>query len=73
MNDVWTYHTINMQWTEIKTFGTVPSQRSNSSFHYDVKNNKIVMFGGGGANKTRFNSIHVLDWATKIWSEVMLK
>ena len=73
MNDVWIYHTANMQWTEIKTFGAVPSQRSNSSFHYDSKNNRIIMFGGGGSNKTRFNTIHLLDWNTKIWTEIAPK
>jgi len=73
MNDLWVYHTVHMQWTEIKSFGAVPSQRSNSSFHYDSINNRIVMFGGGGSNKTRFNTIHVLDWNTKIWTEVPTK
>lgn len=73
MNDLWTYHTVSMQWLEIKTFGAVPSHRSNSSFHYDHINNRIIMFGGGGSNKTRFNSIHFLDWNTKIWTEVAIK
>ncbi len=27
------------------------------------------MFGGGGVNKTRFNSVYFLDWDTKIWTE----
>jgi hypothetical protein len=31
------------------------------------------MFGGGGANKTRFNTIHMLDWNTKIWTETTVK
>jgi hypothetical protein len=29
------------------------------------------MFGGGGLNKARFNTIYILDWNTKIWSEVL--
>jgi hypothetical protein len=32
---------------------------------YDRQNNRIIVFGGGGANKKRFNSINVLDWGTK--------
>jgi hypothetical protein len=28
------------------------------------------MFGGGGINKARFNTIYILDWSSKIWSEV---
>lgn len=70
MNDLWVYHTSSLLWTEIKTSGCIPSQRSNSSFHYDSKNNRIVMFGGGGPNKTRFSAIYFLDWETKVWSEV---
>jgi hypothetical protein len=31
------------------------------------------MFGGGGANKTRFNTIHMLDWSTKFWTEISIK
>lgn len=73
MNDIWVYHTSIMNWTEIKTFGDVPSHRSNSSLHYDSNNNRIIMFGGGGSNKTRFNSIHFLDWNTKIWTQLKLK
>jgi hypothetical protein len=35
--------------------------------NYDKANNQILIFGGGGANKQRFNSISVLDWNTKQW------
>jgi hypothetical protein len=40
---------------------------------YDEKNNNIVIFGGGAPNKKRFNSIHLLDWNTKQWSEILPK
>jgi hypothetical protein len=32
---------------------------------YDSFNNRIVIFGGGGPNKKRYNSINVLNWETK--------
>ena len=31
------------------------------------------MFGGGGANKARYNSINILDWNTKVWTEIAPK
>lgn len=35
---------------------------------YDVNTNQIVVFGGGGPMKARFNTVWVLDWSVKIWS-----
>lgn len=40
---------------------------------YDSKNNKLIVFGGGGSNKRKFNSIHTLDWKTKEWLEIIPK
>ena len=68
MNDVWTYNTLTMEWTEVKTTGDTPANRSNCSMNYDRQNNRIVIFGGGGPNKKRFNSISLLNWATKEWT-----
>jgi hypothetical protein len=65
MNDVWSFNTITMEWREIITSGDVPSHRSNCSMSYDEVNRRIVVFGGGGANKRRFNSLNMLDWTTK--------
>lgn len=33
--------------------------------HYDKDNDRLILFGGGGANKQRFNSISLLNWKTK--------
>ena len=73
MNDLWTFNTRSMVWTEVKTTGAVPSHRSNCSLNYDARNNRVVMFGGGGSNKARYNSINVLDWETKVWTEIIPK
>ena len=35
MNDVWSFNTTTMEWTEIKTTGDIPSQRSNCTMSYD--------------------------------------
>ncbi len=73
MNDIWSFNTITMEWTEIETTGDIPSNRSNCSMHYDKENDQLVVFGGGGANKQRFNSINLLSWKTKEWIEVAPK
>ena len=70
MNDLWAFNTITMEWREVHTTGDVPSPRSNCSMHYDQVNQRVVVFGGGGANKRRFNTVNLLDWRTKVWSEV---
>lgn len=31
--------------------------------------NQLLVFGGGGPNKRRFNKISLLDWKTKEWTE----
>lgn len=73
MNDVWSFNTTTMEWTEIKTTGDVPSQRSNCSMSYDSENDRIIVFGGGGQNKKRFNTINILNWITKEWIEIQPK
>lgn len=73
MNDVWAFNTITMEWVEIETTGDVPSNRSNCTMSYDPDNHRIVLFGGGSANKKRFNSINILNWNTKEWIEIAPK
>lgn len=55
MNDLWTYDYHTQKWQEVITQGPKPSQRSNCSMNYDPVSNSIVIFGGGGPNKQRFN------------------
>ena len=73
MNDVWSFNTTTMEWMEIKTTGDVPSPRSNCTMSYDSQNDRIVVFGGGGPNKKRFNTVNVLNWGTKEWIEICPK
>lgn len=35
--------------------GKIPTPRSNCTLNFDHGNGKLVLFGGGGENKTRFN------------------
>lgn len=70
MNDLWTFNTETMTWTDIKTGGQVPSNRSNCTAHFDSVNDELIIFGGGGANKKRFNTLNILNWKAKIWREI---
>ena len=73
MNDLWSFNTITMEWNEVPTTGDVPSHRSNCTMHYDKNNDQLVLFGGGGPNKQRFNTISILNWKTKEWIEISPK
>lgn len=73
MNDLWTYHAASQTWREVPTAGDRPAPRSNCSMNYDPRSNQLVLFGGGGPNKTRFNCVSVLDWASKNWVEIAPK
>jgi hypothetical protein len=68
MNDMWAFNYSTLKWTEVKTTGDTPENRSNCTLNYDIKTGRIIVFGGGGPNKRRFNTIHILDWNTKIWT-----
>jgi hypothetical protein len=62
MSDLWSYDTVSMSWEECKTTGDGPSARSNCTLHYHPPTGKLILFGGGGPNKFRYNDVHVLDW-----------
>jgi hypothetical protein len=40
MNDIWSFNATTMEWTEIKTTGDIPINRSNCSMNYDSQNNR---------------------------------
>jgi hypothetical protein len=61
LNDLWCYDLNKLQWDEITTFGDIPEKRSNATLNYDSVNNQLLLFGGGGANKQRFNTISILN------------
>lgn len=69
MNDIWSFNTITMEWNEIQTTGDIPSHRSNCTMHYDSDNDRLIVFGGGGANKLRYDTINLLNWKNKEWTE----
>lgn len=37
---------------------------------YDSENDQVIVFGGGGPNKKRFNTVNILNWMTKEWIEI---
>jgi hypothetical protein len=67
MNDIWVYGLSDMKWRELKTFGDVPQHRSNATLSYDPLNDQLLLFGGGGPNKQRFNSVSTLDLNSLNW------
>ena len=39
--------------------------------HYLPQTHSVILFGGGGPNKKRFNTVYSLDVATKTWRELI--
>jgi hypothetical protein len=37
--------------------------------NYNETDSSIIIFGGGGEDKKRFNTVNKLDWKTKEWTE----
>eukprot|EP01116_Phalansterium_solitarium_P017311 TRINITY_DN422_c0_g1_i1.p1 TRINITY_DN422_c0_g1~~TRINITY_DN422_c0_g1_i1.p1 ORF type:complete len:554 (+),score=142.11 TRINITY_DN422_c0_g1_i1:233-1894(+) len=56
-----------MEWKELATKGEVPNVRYAHSFTA-VDNHRIFMFGGA-AGKHYYNSLHILDTDTLVWSK----
>ena len=71
MNDLWSFNPTTMAWTRIEATGDVPSERSNSTLHYDSQRQRLILFGGGAPEQRRFRSIYSLDWKTKNWTEIV--
>ena len=59
-----------MKWQELPTHGDIPQKRSNSSLNYDPVNKQLLLFGGGGSNKRRENTVSCLDLETLSWIEI---
>jgi hypothetical protein len=67
MNDLWRYSLSDKLWQQINTYGDIPPCRSNSTLCYDSVNKQLLLFGGGGPNKQRFNTVSTLDLKTLHW------
>ncbi|KAL4486377.1 hypothetical protein ABPG72_007163 [Tetrahymena utriculariae] len=61
MNDQWIFDLNSFQWIALPNYGTIPEKRSNHSGCYLEQKNKILIFGGGGKEKKRFNDVHLYD------------
>jgi len=70
MNDLWSLNVLTFKWTLVNQLGIVPESRSNATMNYDKVNGRILLFGGGGNGKKRFNTVHSLNWSTKEWTEL---
>ena len=70
MNDLWVYSLNEMTWKELTTYGDIPAKRSNATLCYDPENEQLLLFGGGGPQKQRFNTVSILDLTSMNWVEI---
>lgn len=67
LKDLWKFDLINNRWDELVTVGEIPSERSNYTIHFNADREEVILFGGGAENKTRYNTIYILNMETLIW------
>ena len=70
MNDLWVYSLESLEWKQLLTEGDIPDKRSNATLNHDPVNNQLLLFGGGGPNKQRYNTVSSLDLSTMNWIEI---
>jgi len=54
-DDLWLFSLLDYSWKQIMTTGQQPEPRSNFSLHYNESSDEIILFGGGGDKKVRYN------------------
>ncbi|DBA85904.1 TPA: hypothetical protein ACH3X1_005449 [Trebouxia sp. C0004] len=66
-NDVYWMSTDRMEWHLQAVSGDKPVPRDDHAVVFDDTNNRLVVFGGRGADRKRLNDVHFLDVKTWTW------
>ena len=59
-----------MEWRQVETTGRAPSPRDGHCTVYDEVRNRLIVFGGRGAEKKRLNDVYYLDLEKLSWHMV---
>ncbi|DBA69786.1 TPA: hypothetical protein ACH3X2_012508 [Trebouxia sp. C0005] len=66
-NDVYWMTTDRMEWHLQAVSGDKPVPRDDHACVFDDTSNRLVVFGGRGADRKRMNDVHFLDVKTWTW------
>jgi N-acetylneuraminic acid mutarotase len=68
MNDVWAYDPANNIWEELDPAGDMPTGRGGLSSLWDPVDDRIILFGGRGAEF--FNDLWAYDYTENTWTSL---
>src|ERR1041385_3082399 len=69
LNDLWELSLANnLTWTHLSPAGTPPPARYGHGAVYDSVNDRLVIFGGGGAGGTLLNDVWTLSLSSLTWA-----
>ena len=68
LNETWMYDRDKNAWTDLKPSGNLPSARRNTAAAYDPGTNKIVIFGGLGADGDVLDDTWEYDVTENTWT-----
>ncbi|XP_062809884.1 uncharacterized protein PRCAT00003140001, partial [Priceomyces carsonii] len=67
-NDLWCFDALSNKWSQIETTGAVPLPVNEHSSC--IVNEKLYIYGGNDFSGIIYNSLHVLDLHTLVWSKL---
>ncbi|CAB1352132.1 unnamed protein product [Coregonus sp. 'balchen'] len=70
-DDLMMFNTASLNWTPVKTTGTLPSARYNQTFA--VVSEQVFMFGGCAEDGCYYRDIHVLNTESLVWQRYGVK
>jgi hypothetical protein len=69
MQDLWEWSPATGAWTQRPASGVVPAVRSGAAMVFDPVRNRMLLFGGRGANAYNFEDLWEWDPTTGTWTE----
>ncbi len=70
LNDTWAYDRVKNTWTDLKPSGDLPPARQSMASAYDPGANKVVIFGGMGADGSPLNDTWTYDMSGNTWTKL---
>jgi N-acetylneuraminic acid mutarotase len=70
LNDTWTYDPGRNRWVDLKPSGDTPPARWAMGAAYDPAADKVIIFGGMGADGNLLNDTWAYDVTSNAWTEL---
>ncbi|MDQ6662364.1 MAG: protein kinase, partial [Chloroflexota bacterium] len=77
LNDLWSYTPATQTWNELSrptsasgTCTTLPAPRRNAAMVWDSTHQKVLLYGGIGANNLYMGDVWQFDPGTAVWTQI---